>query len=160
VIAGGAERGKPTAVAGSPGVYRYTFCTPLAAVATFRYHGRGTEPAGNCPSTAVANSGVISIAAWDAFKGSLDLAASANATTRVAIAGRDGAIVDVVQDFAAAQLPTLLTATANEIATDESCGASHNVTATRAHFASNTVAPIGESCNTCHGPGAAYEVHK
>ncbi len=40
------------------------------------------------------------------------------------------------------------------------CGSCHNDTASRAHFASNTVAPIGESCNTCHGPGAAYEVHK
>jgi OmcA/MtrC family decaheme c-type cytochrome len=40
------------------------------------------------------------------------------------------------------------------------CGSCHNDTASRAHFASNTVAPIGESCNTCHGSGAAYEKHK
>lgn len=34
------------------------------------------------------------------------------------------------------------------------CGSCHNGTAAMAHFASNTVAPIGESCNVCHGPGS------
>ncbi len=125
VIAGGTERGKPTAVAGSPGVYTYTFCTPLGAVASFIYYGSGNEPAGSCSSTAVGNAGAISSPAWDAIKGTLDLAFNANATTRVAIAGRDGAIVNIVQDFVPASLPGLLTATANEVATNASCGACH-----------------------------------
>lgn len=40
------------------------------------------------------------------------------------------------------------------------CGSCHNDTASRAHFASNTTTSFGESCNTCHGPGAVYEKHK
>ncbi|HSM21183.1 MAG TPA: hypothetical protein VK876_03120, partial [Rubrivivax sp.] len=40
------------------------------------------------------------------------------------------------------------------------CGSCHNSTSAMAHFAANTVTPVGESCNVCHGPGAAFESHK
>lgn len=125
VFVGGAERGKPTAVADSAGEYEYTFCTPLAAVASFQYYGSGTEPAGSCSSSVVSNSGEIGSAAWDAVKATLDLSFDPAATTRLAIAGRDGAIVNLVADFVPSSLPTLLTATAHQIVTEESCGACH-----------------------------------
>jgi hypothetical protein len=40
------------------------------------------------------------------------------------------------------------------------CGTCHIGTASRAHIASRTVAPIDECRNTCQRPGAAYEVHR
>jgi OmcA/MtrC family decaheme c-type cytochrome len=40
------------------------------------------------------------------------------------------------------------------------CGSCHITTAARAHFATNTALGIGETCNTCHGPGAIAEAHK
>lgn len=40
------------------------------------------------------------------------------------------------------------------------CGSCHITTAARAHFATNTALGIGETCNTCHGPGGIAEVHK
>ncbi len=40
------------------------------------------------------------------------------------------------------------------------CGSCHNSTAAAAHIAANTVIPIGESCDVCHGPGSAIESHK
>jgi OmcA/MtrC family decaheme c-type cytochrome len=123
VFAGGAERGKPTATA-IPGEYTYTFCTPLGTVKDFQYHGSTTAP--TCPTgITVGNSGPLSGAAWDAFRPTLDLDYDATATTRLAIIGRDGAIVNVVTDFVPASLPTLLAATANEVVTDASCGACH-----------------------------------
>jgi OmcA/MtrC family decaheme c-type cytochrome len=160
VLAGGTERGKPTAVAGSPGVYTYTFCTPLGAVASFIYYGSGNEPAGSCSAAAVGNAGPISGPAWDAIKGTLDLAFNASATTRVAIAGRDGAIVNVVQDFVPASLPGLLTATANEVATNASCGACHaENSADRAKllFGTKGSGHLGRRydiglCVACHNP--------
>jgi OmcA/MtrC family decaheme c-type cytochrome len=157
VIAGGAERGKPVAVAGSTGTYKYTFCTPLAAVASFQYYGSGTEPAGSCSSTVVANAGVINSAAWNALKGTLDLAYNANASTRLAIAGRDGAIVNLVQDFVPASLPNFLAATANQVATDASCGACHaQSTTNRAKllFAGGHLSRryMIELCVACHNP--------
>ncbi len=124
VFAGGAERGQPVATA-TPGVYEYTFCTDLDAVADFQYYGSGTEPAGSCSDAAVGNSGPIASPAWDAFQATLDLDYDPAAVTRIAILGRDGAIVNVVSDFVPATLPSLLTAAANEVVTDESCGACH-----------------------------------
>jgi len=125
VLAAGVERGKPTAVAGQPGVYTYKMCTPLAAVATFQYYGSGTEPAGSCSTTAVARAGALSGAGWDAVKGSLDLAYNASATTRLVIAGRSPSLVNIVQDFVPASLPNLLATKANMVVTTESCGACH-----------------------------------
>jgi len=90
VLRANAERAKPVPVAGSPGVYTYKFCTPLAAVASFIYYGSGSQPAGTCSSTVVANSGALSGAAWDAVRPTIDVAYNANATTRLAIAGREG----------------------------------------------------------------------
>ncbi len=124
VLAGGAERGKPTATA-TPGRYTYTFCTDLDAVKDFQYYGSGLEPAGSCSSSAVGNGGAIAGAFWDSFKTTLDLDYDPNAVTRIAILGRDGAIVNVVSDFVPATLPALQAATANEVITDESCGACH-----------------------------------
>jgi OmcA/MtrC family decaheme c-type cytochrome len=124
VFAGAPERGMPTPVAGQPGVYSYTFCTPLAAVATFQYYGSGAgEPAG-CAAR-VANAGAISGAAWDAFRPTLNLAYDAAATTRLTIVGRDGALVNLVQDFVPAQLPALPSALSAQVVTTASCGACH-----------------------------------
>ncbi len=124
VFAGAPERGRPTPVAGQPGVYTYTFCTPLAAVATFQYYGSGAgEPAG-CAAR-VANAGAISGAAWDAFRPTLNLAYDAAATTRLTIVGRDGALVNLVQDFVPAQLPALPSALSAQVVTTASCGACH-----------------------------------
>lgn len=153
---GGAERGKPVAVAGQSGVYSYTFCTPLASVASFLYYGSGTEPAGSCDSTAVANAGVLSSAAWNAVRPTLNLAYDAAATTRLAILGRDGALVNIVQDFVPTQLPTLLTAIANQVVTDQSCGACHADRVAdrgRLHFGSGghfTRRFVVEVCSSCH----------
>jgi len=124
VFAGGAERGKPTATA-TPGRYTYTFCTDLDAVKDFQYYGSGLEPAGSCSSSAVGNGGAISGAFWDSFKTTLDLDYDPLAATRIAIIGRDGAIVNAIADFVPATLPALQAATANEVVTDESCGACH-----------------------------------
>jgi len=160
VLAGGGERGKPTAVAGQTGVYRYTFCTPLAAVASFQYYGSGTEPAGSCSSTVVENAGPLSGAAWDSIKGTLDLAFSPASTTRLAIAGRDGAIVNVVQDFAPSSLPSLPTTTANQVVTNESCGACHAEDSAKRGkllFGTKGSGHLGrrykvELCVACHNP--------
>jgi OmcA/MtrC family decaheme c-type cytochrome len=161
VLRANAERAKPTAVAGSTGTYKYTFCTPLASVASFQYYGSGTEPAGSCSSTVVANAGVLSGAAWDAIKGTLDLAYSANATTRLAIAGRDGALVNIIQDFVPASLPTTLTAMANQVVTTASCGACHPWdSATRGKILIGDEKGSGhtgrrfyaELCEVCHNP--------
>lgn len=160
VFIGGAERAKPTAVAGKVGEYTYTFCTPLGGVATFQYYGSGKEPAGACSSTVVANAGTIASAAWDAVKGGLDLAYSANASTRLAIAGRDGAIVNLVQDFVPGSLPALSSTTANEVATNASCGACHaENSAQRAKllFGTKGSGHLGRRydirlCVACHNP--------
>ena len=39
------------------------------------------------------------------------------------------------------------------------CGSCHNSTSDKTHFMVNS-SPLGESCNVCHGPGAAFESHK
>ena len=126
------ERTKPTAVAGQTGTYKYTFCTPLASVATFQYYGSGTEPAGSCPTTVIGNSGVLTSAAWNSFKTGLNLAYDASATTRLTIVGRNdpadstkNAYINLVQEFVPASLPTLSTTTSHMIVTDTSCGACH-----------------------------------
>jgi OmcA/MtrC family decaheme c-type cytochrome len=155
---GGAERGKPVAVAGTPGAYTYTFCTPLAAVATFQYYGSGTEPAGSCSTTAVGRSGVIASPAWDAVRPTLDLAYNPAATTRLAILGRDGVVVNIVKDFVPASLPTMLATTAHELVTEESCGACHaESSAARAKllFGNKGSGHLGRrydlgTCTSCH----------
>jgi len=126
VFIGGPERAKPKAVAGQQGVYEYTICTPLASAATFQYYGSGNQEPAGCAAL-VANAGPISGAAWDAFKASLplDLAYDAAATTRLTIVGRDGALVNLVQDFVPSQLPTLSSAKSAQVVTDASCGACH-----------------------------------
>lgn len=126
VFIGGPERAKPTPVANQPGVYTYTICTPLAAVATFQYYGSGNQEPAGCAAL-VANAGVISGAGWDAFKASLplDLSYDAAATTRLTIVGRDGALVNLVQDFVPSSLPTLPAAASAQVVTDASCGACH-----------------------------------
>jgi OmcA/MtrC family decaheme c-type cytochrome len=158
VFEGGNERGRPVAVAGTPGAYTYTFCTPLAAVATFQYYGSGTEPAGSCSTTAVGRSGVIASPAWDAVRPTLDLAYNPAATTRLAILGRDGVIVNIVKDFVPASLPTMLATTANEVVTEESCGACHaESSADRAKllFGNKGSGHLGRrydlgTCTSCH----------
>ena len=161
VLRANAERAKPTAVAGSTGTYKYTFCTPLASVASFQYYGSGTEPAGSCSSTVIANAGVLSGAAWDAIKGTLDLAYNPSATTRLAIAGRDGALVNIIQDFVPASLPTMLTAMANQVVTTASCGACHPWdSSTRGKILIGSEIGSGhtgrrfyaELCEVCHNP--------
>jgi|GEM_PF-1336989 len=159
VFSASAERGMPTPVPGQAGVYTYTFCTPLAAVATFQYYGSGaSEPAG-CAAR-VANSGVISGAAWDAFRPGLNLAYDAAATTRIAIAGRDGALVNLIQDFVPSQLPALATVTAAQAVTNASCGACHAESSAKRDkllFGTKGTGHLGrrykvELCVMCHNP--------
>lgn len=165
VFAGGAERGLPTAVANTPGAYTYTFCTPLTAVATFQYYGSGTAPAGSCSSTAVANAGVISSPAWDAIRPTLDLAYNPAATTRLAILGRDGVVVNIVKDFVPSALPAMLATTAHELVTEESCGACHaEKSAVRGKllFGTKGSGHLGRrydlgTCTSCHN-AASYNV--
>ncbi|MCU0976739.1 MAG: OmcA/MtrC family decaheme c-type cytochrome [Steroidobacteraceae bacterium] len=122
VLLGGPERAKPTAV--STGVYRYTFCTPLAQVASFKYYGSGTQP--TCAAgVSVENAGVLNSPGWAKVEPTLNLAYEPTAPTRLAIIGRDGAFVNIVQDFIPASLPNVLAATVNEVVTNESCGACH-----------------------------------
>jgi OmcA/MtrC family decaheme c-type cytochrome len=162
VLAATQERGRPTAVAGQTGVYQYTMCTPLASVATFQYYGSGTEPAGSCATAAVARSGVLSGAGWDAVKGGLDLAYNASATTRLVIVGRLPSLVNVIQDFVPASLPTLQAAKANMVVTTESCGACHAESSQArgkivigekggGHFGRRFHVEV---CATCHNPGS------
>jgi OmcA/MtrC family decaheme c-type cytochrome len=162
VFAATYERGSPVAVAGTPGTYTYTFCTPLATVATFQYYGSGTEPAGSCSTTAVSRSGQLAGAAWDGVKGGLDLAYSASATTRIAIAGPTNSFVNIVKDFVPAQLPTLLTAMANQVTTNASCGACHAedsdkrdkiVIGTKGQGHTGRRFDV-ELCSVCHNPGS------
>lgn len=135
-FAGGAERGKPVATA-TPGVYRYTFCTDLEAVVNFQYYGSGNEPPGSCSTAQVERGAALSGPFWADFKLNVLESGTAanksddllvydpNAVTRLAIIGRDGSIVNIVADFVPAALPNLLTAQANHVVTDESCGACH-----------------------------------
>jgi OmcA/MtrC family decaheme c-type cytochrome len=160
VLRANAERAKPVPVAGSPGVYTYKFCTPLASVASFIYYGSGTEPSGSCASTVVSRSGTLSGAAWDAVRPTIDVAYNANATTRLAISGRDGALVNIIRDFVPASLPTLSTATANQVTTTPSCAACHTDTADRSKIVitSKGSGHTGrrfavELCAVCHNPG-------
>ncbi len=162
VIAATYERAKPTPVATTPGTYTYTFCTALASVASFQYYGSGTEPAGSCASTVVARSGVLSGAGWDAVKGGLDLAYNAAATTRIAIAGADGAFVNITKDFVPSSLPTLATVTAKQVVTNASCGACHAEDSTKRGkllIGEKGVGHTGrryavELCSVCHNAGS------
>jgi OmcA/MtrC family decaheme c-type cytochrome len=162
VFEGGNERGNPVAVAGTPGAYTYTFCTPLAAVATFQYYGSGTEPAGSCATAAVGRAGVIASPAWDAVRPTLNLAYDPAATTRIAILGRNGVVVNIVKDFVPASLPTMLATTAHEMVTEESCGACHaESSANRAKllFGNKGSGHLGRrydlgTCTSCHNAGS------
>ncbi len=125
VLLGGPERAKPTLVDAATGTYEYTFCTPLATVSSFIYYGSPQTPATNCASTVVANAGEMTSAAWAAVKPTIDVSYQAAATTRITIVGRDGSLVNVVQDFVPSGLPALPATTAAEVVTNASCGACH-----------------------------------
>jgi OmcA/MtrC family decaheme c-type cytochrome len=125
VFVGGPERGLPTPVEGQPGTYSYTFCTQLANVATYQYFGSGAGEPTCATGVSVANAGPIASAAWDSFKTTLDLAYDPAAEHRITILGRDGAFVNVVQDFTPAELPAVMDHTAHEVVTNVSCGACH-----------------------------------
>jgi OmcA/MtrC family decaheme c-type cytochrome len=119
-----------TATEVEPGVYRYTFCTSLTAAASFKYYGSGNEPAGSCDSAAVGRSGVLNSPAAGPILAALDLAYTPSATHRIAIANRDGsgatlARYNAVMDFVPASLPNFLAVKANQVVTNESCGACH-----------------------------------
>lgn len=123
VLRAAGERRVATEV--SPGVYSYTFCTDVRAVATFQYYGSATAPTGACAS-AVGSSGVLSTPAAIPVLAGLDLAYVPTAMHRIAVIGRDsGARYNAVIDFVPAQLPTLQTVNANQVVTNESCGACH-----------------------------------
>jgi OmcA/MtrC family decaheme c-type cytochrome len=127
VLAAAGERGVATEV--SPGVYSYTFCTDIEMVETFKYYSTATGPA-SCLPLIQSPGATLSGAAWTALEPTLELAYDPTATHRIAIAARDGsgataAIFNAVMDFVPNQLPAMLTATANQVVTEESCGACH-----------------------------------
>jgi hypothetical protein len=137
-------------------------CTRLAAAASFRCDGRGTEPAGSCAASVVARSGPLDSPAAGPLLAGLDLARAANATTRIAIAGRDGAGTanvgryNAVIDLVPASLPSLLTTKARQVVTNESCGAWHAADSSnrgplayRFHGGTGHEAAL---CDTCHNP--------
>jgi OmcA/MtrC family decaheme c-type cytochrome len=130
VLLGGPERDKPTLVDAATGTYEYTFCTPLATVSSFIYYGSPDVPAGNCTNNAdgdpvVGNAGEMTSAAWAAVEPTIDVSYQPEASTRITIVGRDGAFVNIVQDFVPSELPALSTATVAEVVTNASCGACH-----------------------------------
>ncbi len=125
VLLGGPERAKPTLIDAATGTYEYTFCTPLATVSSFIYYGSPDVPAGNCSSTVVGNAGEMTSAAWAAVEPTIDVSYQPAAPTRITIVGRDGSLVNVVQDFVPSALPALPAATAAEVVTNASCGACH-----------------------------------
>jgi len=94
------------------------------AAAAIQYYGSGVPESTACAAV-VPNSGAITGAAWDSFKGTLNLAYDAAATTRLTIVGRDGARVNLVQDFVPSALPALPAAASAQIVTTASCGACH-----------------------------------
>ena len=125
VLLGGPERAKPTLVDAATGTYEYAFCTPLATVSSFIYYGNPATPATNCSSTVVANAGEMTSAAWAAVQPTIDVSYQPAAPTRVTIVGRDGSLVNVVQDFVPSALPALSATMAAEVVTNASCGACH-----------------------------------
>jgi len=125
VLLGGPERAKPTLIDATTGTYEYTFCTPLATVSSFIYYGSPQTPATNCANTVVANAGEMTSAAWAAVKPTIDVSYQAAAPTRITIVGRDGSLVNVVQDFVPSALPALSATLAAEVVTNASCGACH-----------------------------------
>lgn len=161
VLRAAGERRAATEV--EPGVYRYSFCTSLTAAASFKYYGSGNEPAGSCDSAAVGRSGVLNSPAAAPVLAGLDLAYAPNAVHRIAIAARDGvgtarqARYNAVIDFVPASLPTLQTARANQVVTNESCGACHAKDSSKrgklefAGFHGNTRYDVA-LCDTCHNP--------
>ena len=150
------ERRPATEVA--PGEYSYSFCTSLTAAASFKYYGSGTEPAGSCDSTAVGRSGVLDSAAALPVLAGLDMAYAPGAVHRIAIANRDtGATYNAVIDFVPASLPSLQSVKANQVVTDESCGACHAANSTDRSRLSLGVHGNRRNdvalCTTCHNPG-------
>jgi OmcA/MtrC family decaheme c-type cytochrome len=123
VLLGGPERAKPTLIDAATGTYEYTFCTPLATVSSFIYYGDPAAPA-DCAAL-VANAGEMTSPAWAAVEPDIDVSYQPAAQTRITIVGRDGSLVNVVQDFVPSSLPNLLAATAGEVVTNASCGACH-----------------------------------
>lgn len=123
VLLGGPERAKPTLVDATTGTYEYTFCTSLATVSSFIYYGDPAAPA-DCAAL-VANAGEMTSAAWAAVEPTIDIGYDADAPTRLTIVGRDGSLVNLVQDFVPSELPTLAATKAAEVVTNASCGACH-----------------------------------
>jgi OmcA/MtrC family decaheme c-type cytochrome len=162
VLRAAGERAAATEV--SQGVYRYTFCTDLEAVASFKYYGSGTEPAGSCSTAVVGRSGVLNSAAAGPILAGLDLAYSPTAVHRLAIASRNGSLsagtlaqYNATLDFVPASLPNFLAAKASQVVTDESCGACHAGDSSNrgrllfTTFHGGTRYDIA-LCTTCHNP--------
>ena len=111
-----------TAVAGT---YKYTFATDLAAVNTFKYYGATGAPDG--AGVAITNVGPLTSAAATATIPTLDLAWDTADTYRVVVVSRDGTnyLYNAAVDFVPASLPAVLSNKANQVVTNESCGACH-----------------------------------
>ncbi|MDH5177016.1 MAG: hypothetical protein OEX15_10180, partial [Gammaproteobacteria bacterium] len=146
--------GDVTATA-TAGTYAYTFATDLAAVNTFKYYGNTGAPDGT--GVGIANSGTLTSAAATAVIPTLDLAWDPADTYRVVVVSRDGTnyLYNASVDFVPGSLPAVLSNTANQVVTNESCGACHGDSANRTailkfhggrRFAT-------EACVMCHNDG-------
>jgi OmcA/MtrC family decaheme c-type cytochrome len=146
--------GDVTATA-TAGTYKYTFATDLAAVNTFKYYGNTGAPDG--AGVGISNVGVLSSAAATATIPTLDLAWDPADTYRVVVISRDGTnyLYNASVDFVPSSLPAVLSNKANQVVTNESCGACHGDSANRTailkfhggrRFAT-------ETCVMCHNDG-------
>ncbi|MCC7198072.1 MAG: OmcA/MtrC family decaheme c-type cytochrome [Gammaproteobacteria bacterium] len=141
------------------GVYRYTLCTSLAAVANYKYYGSAaTRPAGTCPTTIISDVGALTSAAATPIIAALDTSFATGAVHRLAIANRDsGATMNTVIDFIPSSLPNFVATKANQVVTNETCSACHFDTV--ANRAKTSLLMHGgrrydiNLCVTCHNPG-------
>jgi OmcA/MtrC family decaheme c-type cytochrome len=122
---------------------------------TFKYYGNTGAPDGAV--VGISNVGVLSSAAATATIPTLDLAWDAADTYRVVIVSRDGTnyLYNASADFTPSALPAVLANKANQVVTNESCGACHGDSENRLailkfhggrRFAT-------ESCVMCHNDG-------
>ena len=146
--------GDVTATA-TAGTYAYTFATDLVAVGTFKYYGNTGAPDG--AGVGIANVGPLTSAAATATIPTLDLAWDPADTYRVVIVSRDGTnlLYNASVDFVPSSLPAVLSNKANQVVTNESCGACHgdseNRTAILKFHGGRRFAT--EACVMCHNDG-------
>jgi OmcA/MtrC family decaheme c-type cytochrome len=156
VLRAAGERATPAEIA--PGVYEYTFCTDLVDVENYIYNaGAAANDEIGAPGC-VSGSGILDSPAWDAIEPTLDVSYNPAATHRISISLRQtgqGLFWNGNVDFVPETLPALLPATADLVATTESCGSCHGLSEDRSKlyfpgFHAGGSRITVELCVTCH----------